>query len=251
MSERAPLFPRVEQTPSAVGWMRRATEAPRKVSFARGAEPATPPVTAQPSVRPSAAPAGPAAQLLAQVEAEIRAEVDRELDAAKEALAAEQERLAEARAQAEAEREALQLEKQRFGAAIAALGEVAVHAREQLEEPTLAIAVGIAEALLEREVQADPTLHTSLARAALAGLGGGESVELRVSQRTYDAVVELEGAPKLQHAGGTMALVIDERLDGLGAVAVSDWTRVDARVSERLAAALDAMTHERRTEGDS
>lgn len=252
MSEEAPLFPRLDRDPEAVGWMRRVDAAPRKVSFAQRGGPsvAPAPVRSAPPPRASAPPAGSAAQLLAQVEAEIRAEVDRELDAAKQALAAEQEKLVEAQEQARAEREALTLEKQRFSAAIAALGDVVPQAREQLEEPALAIAVGIAEALIEREVEKDPTLHSALARAALAGLGGGESVQLRVSSRTYDAVVETEGGPTLSHGGGVMELVVDGSLDGLGAVAVSDWTRVDARLSERLAAALDAMTHERRREGD-
>ncbi len=251
MSEPAqPIFPVVQGPDGAPDWMAKRPPAIRRMAL-----PTRDAGAPMPSARPPAAPPTPtsppaaARELLAQVEAEIRAEVDRELDAAKAALTMEQSKLTEERAGLEAERAALQEQQRQFAEAVGALSETRASLREEVTEPLLELAVGIAEALVERAIEREPELHRALAQAALDALGGAADAELRVSRATYEAIVEHHGEARIRHGASTVPLVVDASIEGLGAVAVQGWTRVDGRLRERLRGALEAMLHERRLEG--
>ncbi|MGF1465978.1 MAG: FliH/SctL family protein [Sandaracinaceae bacterium] len=156
------------------------------------------------------------------------------LDAERRALAAERADLERARAE--------------YVEAVRALPRTQEIAVAALEEPLLALAVAVAEALVGEAVSRDPALHQRLASAALETLADPTDARLRVSPAAHDALVEILGAAHLPYAGREIPLERDPELRGLGGIALAGPSRVDARVGERLAAALDAMVHEHRRE---
>ncbi|MGE0787564.1 MAG: FliH/SctL family protein [Sandaracinaceae bacterium] len=246
MSERAArsLFRSVESVPRGGEWMSNTPPTVRPLDL--GATPKRPSPAPRPTTTagPSPIPKG----ALQRLEAEIRADVDRELDAAKAQLAAEQQRLVAERNKLEAERVTLVEQQRRFSSALGEMADHRARVREELVGPVLELATALAEALVERELTTSNDLATRLARAALESLGEADGAQLRVSQATYDAVVEVHGEAAIQHEGRSIPVVVDASVDGLGAIAVAGWTRVDGRVRERLAAAREAMEHERRLE---
>jgi hypothetical protein len=115
-----------------------------------------------------------------------------------------------------------------------------------LEGQLLDLSIEVAEALIEREVEADPKLHGALARAALQSLGDATHVTLRTSLDGFEAVVAALGGPEVEVRGVRVQIVADAAIPGLGCVVDGDNVRVDATVSERLHAVRRAFEEERR-----
>jgi hypothetical protein len=115
-----------------------------------------------------------------------------------------------------------------------------------LEGQLLDLSIEVAEALIEREVEADPKLHGALARAALQSLGDATHVTLRTSPDGFEAVCAALGGPEVEVHGVRVQIVPDSAIPGLGCVVDGDNVRVDATVSERLRAVRRAFEEERR-----
>jgi hypothetical protein len=115
-----------------------------------------------------------------------------------------------------------------------------------LEGQLLDLSIEVAEALIEREVEADPKLHGALARAALQSLGDATQVTLRTSPDGFEAVCAALGGPEVEVRGVRVQIVPDSAIPGLGCVVDGDNVRVDATVSERLRAVRRAFEEERR-----
>lgn len=116
----------------------------------------------------------------------------------------------------------------------------------QVENELLSLAVHIAQAIIEREVKLDPSLHITLARTAVLALGDTQAARLRVSRAAYRAITELHGEAAIDVEGVRVELSMDASFDALSVVAEAGPSRVDSRVSERLAAVLRAMEAEHR-----
>jgi vacuolar-type H+-ATPase subunit E/Vma4 len=115
-----------------------------------------------------------------------------------------------------------------------------------LEGQLLDLSIEVAEALIEREVEADPMLHAALARAALQSLGDSTNVSLRTSPDGYESIVAALGGADVEVRGVRVHVISDPTIPGLGCVVDGDSVRVDASVSERLRAVRRAFEEERR-----
>ncbi len=119
----------------------------------------------------------------------------------------------------------------------------------QTEAQLLELAVAIAETILERQIERDPTLYAPLARAAVAALGDTRSAKLRVARAGFRAITEMHGEEPVEVDGVRVELVLDNSLEGLGVIAESGASKVDGRVRERLAAVLRALEADHRRQG--
>lgn len=137
-------------------------------------------------------------------------------------------------------------EVEQFAVAALELGSLRARVLMHAEKEVLELAVGIAEAIIEREVELDPSIHETLARAAVSVLGDTSSAKLRVSRAAHKAISEIHGEPYVDVEGVRVELTLDNSLDGLSVVAESGASRVDGRVSERLGAVLRAIDAEHR-----
>jgi flagellar biosynthesis/type III secretory pathway protein FliH len=115
-----------------------------------------------------------------------------------------------------------------------------------LEGQLLDLSIEVAEALIEREVEADPLLHGALARAALQSLGNATNVMLRTSADGFEAIVAALGGADVEVRGVRVQIISDPAIPGLGCVVDGDNVRVDASVGERLRAVRRAFEEERR-----
>jgi hypothetical protein len=115
-----------------------------------------------------------------------------------------------------------------------------------LEDQLLDLAIEVASALVERELEAAPELHVALARAALASLGDCSQVTLRTSHDGYQTICAAFGGEEVEVRGVRVHVVADESIPGLGCVLDGENVRVDATVSERLRAVRRAFAEERR-----
>lgn len=115
-----------------------------------------------------------------------------------------------------------------------------------LEGQLLDLSIEVAEALIEKEVEMDPTLHAALARAALQSLGDSTNVTLRTSPDGFEAIASALGGADVEVRGVRVQIVSDPTIPGLGCVVDGDNVRVDASVSERLRAVRRAFEEERR-----
>lgn len=120
-----------------------------------------------------------------------------------------------------------------------------------LEGQLLDLAIEVAEALIEKEVEADPKLHSALARAALQSLGDSTQVTLRTSPEGFEAITSALGGTDVEVRGVRVQIVADQTIPGLGCVVDGDNVRVDASVSERLRAVRRAFEEERRRAAES
>ena len=136
--------------------------------------------------------------------------------------------------------------------ALAALELASLRARTlmNVESEVLELAVAIASSIIEREVKLDPSLYEQLARSAVAVLGDTSHAKLRVSRAAHRAISEIHGEPAVDVDGVRVELTLDNSLEGLSVIAESGASRVDGRVSERLAAVMRAMEAEHRQVGD-
>lgn len=119
---------------------------------------------------------------------------------------------------------------------------------DSLQPQLVRLAVSLAERILEREVELDPTVVATTARAALKRILDAERVVLRVNpddiailrERRADILAEFERIQSLEFNP-------DPTIPTGGCVAVTDTLELDARLSEQLATMMKhmlAQTHE-------
>jgi hypothetical protein len=120
-----------------------------------------------------------------------------------------------------------------------------------LEDQLLDLAIEVASALVERELEAAPELHAALARAALASLGDCSHVTLRTSHDGYQTICSAFGGEEVDVRGVRVHVIADDTIPGLGCVLDGENVRVDATVSERLRAVRRAFAEERRKSMES
>jgi hypothetical protein len=137
-------------------------------------------------------------------------------------------------------------EQEAFAQAALDLGALRARILSGVENELLGLAVHIAQAIIEREVTLDATLHKTLARTAVLALGDTQAARLRVSRAAYRAISELYGQAAIDVDGVRVEVSMDNSLDALSVVAEAGPSRVDSRMSERLAAVLRAMEAEHR-----
>ncbi|MBI2893695.1 MAG: hypothetical protein HYY06_09100 [Deltaproteobacteria bacterium] len=133
-----------------------------------------------------------------------------------------------------------------FARAAAELGAARAQVLSSVEGQLLELAVAIASSVIDREIEVDPELHGSLARAALATLGSAPGARLRASRDAHAAIVAVFGSPTVTMDGLTVQVTMDPALEGLGCIAENEHTRVDGRIGERLRAVLRSLEDERR-----
>lgn len=133
-----------------------------------------------------------------------------------------------------------------FADAALELATVRARALAQVEGELLELAVAVAEAIIGREIERDPTVLEGLARAALQALGDTSEAKLRVSRDAHRALCALHGDSQLELEGVRVELVLDHSLEGLAVIAENGASRADGRVSERLAMVRRALEAEHR-----
>jgi flagellar biosynthesis/type III secretory pathway protein FliH len=142
--------------------------------------------------------------------------------------------------------ELLQEQREAFTHAALELSIARAATMTELEGQLLDLSIEIASALIEREIEHDPTLHSTLARAALASLGDAERVTLSTSTNAYEAICQTLGGPEATISGVHVTVHADESIPGLGCVVDGQNVRIDATVAERLRAVRRAFEDERR-----
>lgn len=135
-------------------------------------------------------------------------------------------------------------EKRAFAEALLELATLRARALREAEQGLTDLAVRVAQAILERELDSDPAAHLALVRAALGAFGDAERSRLRASKRTYDAIVEVKGTSEIEYEGVRVEVMLDPTLEGLGCVVEGEVNQVDGRVEERLAAVWRAFRAE-------
>jgi hypothetical protein len=137
-------------------------------------------------------------------------------------------------------------EQEAFAQAALELASLRARALSGIESELLGLAVHIAEAIIEREVTLDPSLHTTLARTAVLALGDTQAARLRVSRAAYRAITELYGEGAIDVDGVRVEVSMDASFETLSVVAEAGPSRVNGRLNERLSAVLRAMEAEHR-----
>ena len=140
-------------------------------------------------------------------------------------------------------------EQEAFAHAALELGSLRARLLAGTEAQVLELAVSIAEALIERELERDPAVHLAFARAAVAALGDTRAAKLRVSRAAFRAITEIHGEEAVEVDGVRVELTLDNSLEGLSVIAESGASRVDGRMSERLGAVLRAIEADHRRKG--
>lgn len=120
-----------------------------------------------------------------------------------------------------------------------------------LEGQLLDLSIEIASALIERQIEREPELHATLARAALNSLGDATQVTLRTSPDAFHHVCDALGGEHAEVRGVRVSIVSDVTIPGLGCVVDGENMRVDATISERLRAVRRAFEEERRKTAES
>ncbi|MDB4989880.1 MAG: hypothetical protein JWN04_5058 [Myxococcaceae bacterium] len=140
-------------------------------------------------------------------------------------------------------------EQEAYAHAALELGSLRARLLASTEAQLLELAVTIAEALIEREIEKAPEIHLAFARAAVAALGDTRAAKLRVSRAAYRAITEIHGEEAVDVDGVRVELTLDNSLEGLSVIAESGSSRVDGRVRERLGAVLRALEADHRRKG--
>jgi Flagellar assembly protein FliH len=135
---------------------------------------------------------------------------------------------------------------QAFGAAAVELAIARAAVLATTEGQLLDLAIAIAAALIEHEVERDPELHSGLVRAALNTLGDCSRATLRTSPDAFEAIRNTLGGERSEVDGVRIDLVADSTIPGLGCVVDAEHVRVDATVAERLRSVRIAFEDERR-----
>ena len=124
-----------------------------------------------------------------------------------------------------------------------ARAELMAHAEEELSE----LAIEIARALIDAELEARPQLHRHLIRAALDVLGPGSVPRVRVSHETFDVVIDALGGRSIDAFGHRVELEIDAALSGPGVTVEAGSASVDGMVATRLSRVRTALLAARKS----
>ncbi|HEX6239677.1 MAG TPA: FliH/SctL family protein, partial [Polyangiales bacterium] len=100
-------------------------------------------------------------------------------------------------------------EQEAFAQAALELASLRGRVLSNVENELLSLAVHIAQAIIEREVKIDPTVHVTLARTAVLALGDTQSARLRVSRAAYRAISELYGEAAIDVEGVRVEVSMD------------------------------------------
>jgi flagellar biosynthesis/type III secretory pathway protein FliH len=146
----------------------------------------------------------------------------------------------------DAAHERLEDRVQAFAAAAIELAIARAAALASVEGQLLDLAIEIASALIEHEVERDPLLHSTLAHAALRTLGDCARATLRTSPDAFFAISESMGGERVDVGGVRVEIVSDASIPGLGCIVDAEHVRVDATVVERLRAVRIAFEDDRR-----
>lgn len=241
MSDVRPLVLPNVAAAQAPPWLQPASVCVRPLTFREGAPPAptlppeasAPPARSEPTPPPDPQPSAHEAWESAVARREAR------LVETENALVAERARLEQA------QRETMR-ERERFAAAIAELAAARAHIVTEMQAPLLELAVGIAEAITVDALRREPERHEAIVLAALEPLGSTRDARVRLGREAHDAIVLLNGAPEVHVNGSSVPCVLDPSLVELGCIVEAGRARVDARLSERLGAVLEALDHARR-----
>ncbi len=122
---------------------------------------------------------------------------------------------------------------------------------EAVEGQLLDLSLEIAKAVIEREVEFAPELHSVLVRAALKALGDTTRITLRTSEEAFVAITKVFGGESVDVRGVHVQIIADASLPGLGCIVDGEHVRVDATVAERLRTVRRAFEDERRRKVES
>jgi flagellar biosynthesis/type III secretory pathway protein FliH len=114
------------------------------------------------------------------------------------------------------------------------------------ENQLLDLAVAIAAAIVERELDKDPELYRAFVTEGIRALGATGQVTLKVSRDSYAAIVGVLGGDVANVDGVEVRVASDLSIEGLGCVAESGDSRVDMSLDGRLRAVRRALEDERR-----
>lgn len=138
-----------------------------------------------------------------------------------------------------------------FACAAAALAAAKLDLAQSMEERLWTLAIDVAEAIVEDRAERHPELERSFARVALESLDASGVAKLRVSRRTWDALVDVFGSAKIDLDGRRAELVLDPSIEGLGCIAEHEDSRVDGRLKERFEAVRRAYHEGLLTEAEN
>lgn len=114
-----------------------------------------------------------------------------------------------------------------------------------VQDELLALAIEIARAVIDTELDARPELHRRLVGAALDVLGPGVAPRVRVAPETFDAMIAGLGGRSFEVGGRRLELEIDPTLTGAGVVLEAGEARVDGTLEARLASVRAALARAR------
>lgn len=135
-----------------------------------------------------------------------------------------------------------------FGEAALEIASLRARLVSGMEVQLLELAVSIAEAIVEREIERDPKVLATLAKTALSALGDANACRLRVSREAHRSLTEQYGESAVDVDGVRVEMVLDHSLEGLDLVAETPASRVDGRLKERFSQILRALEAEQRRE---
>jgi len=115
----------------------------------------------------------------------------------------------------------------------------------EAQDELIAMALEIARAVLDIEIDARPELHRRLVTAALEVLGPGTTPRVRVAPEAFDSMVAGLGGRTFEVDGRRLELEIDASLSGNGVVLEAGEARVDGSIEARLSQARVAMARAR------
>jgi hypothetical protein len=133
-----------------------------------------------------------------------------------------------------------------FSQAAVELGAARASALALAEGQLLDLAVAVATAILEREIERDPELYRSLVQTGLRALGATERAVLRVSKDSYAAILKVFGDEIVHIDGVEVRITLDLAIEGLGCIAESGDSRVDMSLIGRLRTVRRSLEEERR-----
>jgi flagellar assembly protein FliH len=134
----------------------------------------------------------------------------------------------------------------RFAASIEHLAAARTTLLRDAERDLVRLATAIAEHVLRRQVQSDPALLVSMARAALERLGGATAAIIHVNPADFDAIRRQRPAA----AGGGIEILADPAVPHGGCLARTSGGTVDAGLDAQFRELTRALLGEERTRHD-
>lgn len=143
-------------------------------------------------------------------------------------------------------KEELQYQIVEFATAAADLAVARQEALSTVEGELLELAIHIAQAIVEQEIVERPELHMALARAAIDSIEQETTAVLRAGTTAAAVLRDHFGADEFEVNGIRLRLVEESSLSELGCLIDTSSSRIDGRLSQRLASVRRAFDAERR-----